>query len=215
MKFFSAIFMAFLFSMAILSCHPLPSLPEDEATPEERATIEKTVTYLTQLFKENGYKGSFDKMPILVSSEDPAETGWAGRCENIGVAAGRYIVLTRQLFEQDLKDDTKSQVTSALLHEIGHCYFARHHEHELISSPEYAITVEYAGERGGNQGLVDGIPASIMYITSGEQKYSSIVTSNRELQTYYVRELLGLERLRNMNDLSKFKSVRALKKSED
>lgn len=210
------IFVSFL-SMSLLSCSPQnrkEAIPTDDATVEERATIEKTMSHLTELFKANGYTGNFDSMPILVTSEDPNETGRVGYCDELGLGTGRYIVINRWTFEQDMEDDSKSEVTATLLHEIGHCYFARGHDHDLISSADYVINLEYSGERGGTQIIVDGIPATVMYVTPQERPNSSVVTSNRELQTYYVRELLGLERIQNMNDLNRFKSVKVFKKSD-
>lgn len=69
MKFLAVIVSTLFLSMTMASCQPIHSsqepVPTDEATPEERAIIEKTMTHLAKLFKENGYKGSFDKMPTL------------------------------------------------------------------------------------------------------------------------------------------------------
>jgi hypothetical protein len=216
MKSFFFLVSLAIVSFVVMSCQrsqEIEPIPADDATPEERITLEKSMSHITEVFKENGYKGAFDKMPIIVTSGDPDTSGWVGLCAGIGEGTGRYIAIKHWAFEQDLKDDTKSEVTSILLHEIGHCYFGRGHDSELIASAEYIINITYFNERGGTQELVDGVPATIMYTTQGERPYRSILTSNRDLQTYYVRELLSIEHMRSVNDLRKFKSIKMIKKS--
>ncbi|RYZ63960.1 MAG: hypothetical protein EOP09_16755 [Proteobacteria bacterium] len=218
MRFLLATAAALFLSGTLLSCSPAPEVekttPADEATAEERAAIDRTLVQLTGLFRKNGYEGSFDKMPILVVSNDPGQPGWAGRCVGIGKGTGRYIAISRWAFQHNSEDESDSRLTAVLLHEIGHCYFAREHDHELVSSSTYETNVEYSGRRGRRQNRVDGVPATVMYVTRGHFPHASIVTANREFLTYYVRELLGFPKIQNINDLSKFKSVKIRKKLE-
>ncbi|MDQ3230791.1 MAG: hypothetical protein M3Q07_03140 [Pseudobdellovibrionaceae bacterium] len=64
----------------------------------------------------------------------------------------------------DVKGKT-SMVDQALLHEIGHCYFNRRHEHTLVLRPEDVQIIDgtsfgYVGRKG----LVKAfIPSSLMY----------------------------------------------------
>ncbi|RYZ89639.1 MAG: hypothetical protein EOP06_09050 [Proteobacteria bacterium] len=204
--------------LTLSSCGSAPdaekSAPTDSATVEERATIDSVVARLSRIFRANGYEGSFDKMPILVVSEASGKPGWAGRCVGIGNGTGKYIALTRWAFQNEADDEVDSRLTAVLLHEIGHCYFAREHDHELIRNSNYVTDLEYTSKRGRRQNRVDGVPATVMYVSGDRFPHSSIVTANREFLTYYVRELLGFERIRNVQDLRKFKSIQVRRKTD-
>lgn len=189
----------------------------DEATPQERALISSYLDQISDMAQKLGYQDSFRSIPVLVTSEDEIANMRSGYCQKIGDQ--KLIVVNRVNFlpERNRRVDA---VFSVLLHEIGHCYFNRMHDKRLLEKPGHYLNIKITDEKGGESWLVPGFPVSIMYqgdrvCGSSCPVSSSSVLQLRELQNYYVAEMLGVRVLKDPNDLSEFKSVRWVEKSPE
>ncbi len=172
-------------------------VPADEASASERQIIDKTLTEIEGVAASLGRPQQFRRIPVLVSSEELASNHRFAACFS-EEGQGRFIQVNRKVLdrESELQErrDHLSTLFQVLLHEIGHCYFAREHSDESIDLRRHEVS-----------------KASYRY--SGRSlNFSSMHSRNvfmiDQLRSYYVAELLGLvpvpsiEALRTYGELS-------------
>lgn len=215
----------FLFTLVVslISCSGFHSseqfeMPADEATAEERVKIIETLKHISEIAMNKGYNEKFESIPVLVTSENIAETGRLGYCQWDQDHKGQYIVINRENFERDKQQPYLQTVFSVLLHEVGHCYFGREHDHRLIINSGYIAKVEVSNSVGGSRFFESGFPLSIMYVGSGGLLCSgdcpegfSAFGSIPEFQDYYVSELIGTQKSLSVEDITKFRSFKWVK----
>lgn len=211
------IFVIFVASGVLSSCQipkstSYPAAPSDEATSEERKKINETLEHISEIANKFGYKNDFNSIPVLVTSENVKVTGRIGYCQWDENRRGQYIFINRENFESDKRSSYLQNVFQVLLHEIGHCYFGRDHNPNVIKKPGYVAKVEVYDSTGGVDLFEMGFPVSIMYTGHSElcsgncPEGSSPIGAVKDFESYFVSELLGVQQTLSADDLTKFKS---------
>lgn len=179
------------------------SVPADQATTEERTAIRSTVQEISKKAAKFNYKNDFRAVPIVVTTEDATQTKRWGHCEWNEDGSGQYISIHREVFRHDKTDPRSSQVFAVLLHEIGHCYFGRQHEHRLIEKPGCSLMA-------GATAVVSAksFPVSIMYTDESESAHP--LSFLRSFQDYFVSELVGRPGLQTFEELKKLRGLKTL-----
>jgi hypothetical protein len=186
--------------------------PGDEATVNERSQIKSTVYKIERLALDNGYDGKFDKIPILVSTENPKQSHWWGLCVKDEKNISQYILINRMVFEQEYSYPTQHYIFGVLLHEIGHCYFNREHDLRVVKKPGYLIMIDPYNSDYGPMNIYKEFPLSIMY--ADKDGSSPFLGVSEQFENYFVMELLGLNKLLSFDDLSSFSGVQIVPTNE-
>ena len=159
-------------------------VPPDEATPEERAMLDKTLTEIEKLTGEVGRAQSFRALPVLVTTESPKETLRYAACYS-EEGRGRFITVNRFVLEKEkyfAAGSEESTLFQVLLHEIGHCYFGRTHDDTQISLHKLrAVLKEGNVERG----------LALRSLNSSAMHSKNLMVISH-LKRYYVAEIIGL-----------------------
>lgn len=166
------------------------AVPRNEATPEERAKIEKVLLEVSDLTAAHGARRMFNKIPVIVITEDGAKTDRGGYCFTGSV---NYIAINRVVIN---RGPGEASLFDLLLHEIGHCYFGRDHDSAVLTKPGAQIAVHTGIFMHQAVGLYNQICVSVMCTVGGSIPY--------ELRQYYVNELMGGPRARSVSDFAKF-----------
>jgi len=173
------------------------AMPADEATDEERAQISQTVKEIEMISGSLGRPQSFDSVPILVTSESTLAANRHGACvrEN---GAGKFILVNREVLNQEkrlVQEGSMTTLFRVILHEIGHCYFAREHFDEKIEARDKQIM--------WNRKQKDRQPVYFSSLNVSSMEATSLQLPVA-LKSYYVAEILGLVRAANLSDLAPY-----------
>lgn len=172
-------------------------VPADQATAEERKQIEDTIAEIETLAGELARPQAFRRLPVLVTTEDMQDTKRAGACflEN---GKGKFILVNRVVLRQEewlSKVGLQSTLFRVLLHEIGHCYFARDHLEDRVTRVKGRRLRFAPNERRLRPELED-------FLVSSMESQSLLMPL--ALKKYYVAELLGLYRARSLAELAEY-----------
>ncbi|MBK9322345.1 MAG: hypothetical protein IPM97_05225 [Bdellovibrionaceae bacterium] len=203
----------FLLAVSILSCNrPFGAIdgldyeiPDDESTTEERQLINEIKADIIQTSVSFGIKLDLDKLPIIVTSRQDivtseGNTGFNGLCFWDQNKKGKAILLNKAPFRYDLykaeslkKAELAPQTFHTLLHEIGHCYFGREHESQILQRDGKQITIHQTNESYN----LPFVTTSVMDNTAGSMiPYS--------LKKYYVAEIIGYFRASSLDEVAHF-----------
>lgn len=187
---------------------------QDESTEEEREKIKTTLQMIHELALESGYEKDFSAVPVYVSSENINVSQRLGYCVWDRDRNGTYIVLNRENFTSEKERPRFKQVFAVLVHEIGHCYFKRDHNSDLLTKTGYALNVLVEDDEGGTKFIEPGFPLSAMYTfkqpncTAPCQEFSSRMPEVEAFQRYYVHELVSDVRILSAADVEKLGSAK-------
>jgi hypothetical protein len=159
-------------------------VPTDEATPEQRAAIDATLSRIEGVTAELGHPHRFRAIPILVTTDNKYITDAKGACVKVGTRP-QFILVRPSVLKFELDQAPDSPTTSlfpVLLHEIGHCYFAREHDPALIRTDGSLISMTRAD--GSVAQPFEALEASVMH----PEKTQMYV----EFEHYYAAEVMGL-----------------------
>lgn len=167
----------------------------DESSPEERALLAENMELINSYAAEFSQQLDFRTVPVLVTTrKDIIKTG-NGLCLYEG-KKGLKIYLRKDFFAPSLfeKDTGYSPaIYNQLIHEIGHCYLLRKHEHVFLSKPGYQAKFKIAGKQPSEYSY-HSIPASMM-----ADDFSFRIP--KQLEKYYVWEIFGKFRAKTLEDL--------------
>lgn len=204
----------FFVSLAILSCSKQKSkhsdividseMPKDESTPEERVEIDKIIKQISAQAAIGGKIVTFDLIPIFVTTEDMETNKRQGYCQRDENGKGQYIVINRKVFERDKEKQTNKPLFSTILHEIGHCYYAREHERDTLVFPGCNFMLE--ADEPNYYSYWNYIPKSVMFVDSQDgHEFSPAVVEHKALQEYFISEILSdlsFNTIENLNTFS-------------
>lgn len=184
-------------------------IPDDESTDTERETIVRTLGEIEALAAELGQPQSFRSIPVVVTSEDMMKARRAGACVRQN-GKPKLIVVNRRVLELEttLKDlGVETALFRVLLHEIGHCYLGREHTGEQIHLPRRKVVWHR------DTGV---FPETVTYpalnVSSME---ANSITMPVVLKKYYVAELLGIARAKELSDFSAYARFEYTEEEED
>lgn len=186
------------------------AVPKDEATSKDLLAIERTLELISEQASVLGYQNDFRDIPIVVRASGGQAESVAGRCHFTANGKGHYIELFKDVLELEAPRRSSAYCTDlfiVLLHEIGHCYFHRPHDHAMIKEEGFEMIFQMPSAHGAAEVSYSELPASIM-IGSWQ------VGIPRSLEKYYIAELLGLFRAQTPYDLQGFVKIR-IKGRED
>lgn len=196
--------LSILFASILSACakkEEIP-IPKDQASPSQKANLNEIKTEIVKLFTQEGVRLDLNQVPIIVSTENLE--GKAGLCVRDGDGAPVYMQLSPSLLISNRSEWGTSAVEQAgfviLLHEIGHCYFGREHDTARFSVEDHVMVFNEATSSGRVSLFLRQIPVTIMVAD-----YDSVLP--RSLKRYYVRELLGRDRISNFEDLLRYADV--------
>ena len=176
-------------------------LPTDLTTPQERQKITSALAIIQKELDANGIDKRVNSIPIMVAElEDP---NVRGRCyRNLqGEALG--IVLTRALVADDSYDENLYPwYFTVLLHEIGHCFFSREHEHELVQFSDENLV--FPNVTGGPQ---KSLEYTMAWLSPSVMSTRGDRMMLKQLAPYYIREIAGLDRVHRWEDLMPYAQV--------
>lgn len=172
-------------------------VPADEATEQEREIIDRTLTELEQLSAELGQARSFRSIPVLVTSEKPEDSRRYAACFLEG-GKGKFIQVNRQVLrrEKDIFKGTTSTFFQVLLHEIGHCYYGRHHLDDQIDVSKYHVS-QPEGDHSRRREI------AILSFNGSAMHSKNMIVLN-VMKKYYVAEIIGLVPALNVRALQDF-----------
>jgi hypothetical protein len=162
------------------------AVPADEATPAQRAQIDKTLSEIESITADLGRAATFRALPILVTKDRQYITEARGACVRAN-GVPKFLLLRPEVveFERGMAGNSKAtSLFSALLHEIGHCYYGREHDNALIQLDRSHIWMKARQESEDYEENWASLDASVM---SAEK-----LLMPRALERYYVAELIGL-----------------------
>jgi hypothetical protein len=188
----------FLLCLLFLGCGkniPVQTLPVNSATPEETQKIDEALALIQADLAEEGIHKNLRRVKIIVADlDDPSIQGRCYRNAGKGVA----LVMSHQILAQESPDeDLYPWYFTVLLHEIGHCYFNRDHETEVIPFPNKEVVYSAASSRPGKEHTGAWISPSVMNLASDRYMLKA-------LRRYYVKEVAGLDRVRSIEDLNNY-----------
>jgi hypothetical protein len=173
-------------------------LPADEATSEERAAIDATLTRIEGLTVELGHPHAFRDLPVILTTDDRTYTDHPAGCVSVD-GAPQFILVKRTVLLNEARiaeGGAESTLFRVLLHEIGHCYFHRSHEEAHISQDGEMIELTVGEDGAGSHLDYAVLDATVMV--------PETLTLPVALEKYYVAELLGLARAKSLEDLAPF-----------
>lgn len=172
-------------------------LPADTASAAEREQINEGVSLIQAQLDENGVNTDVSRLKIVVAElEDPTVRG---RCYHDERGRGFGIVLTKSVFAEGHGNaDYLPWYLTVLLHEIGHCYFQRQHEDDILSPfmAELTFETKKANATTHDGLLLASLAPSVMNVNNSPLMLKSMFP-------YYVREIAGLERIQTWQDVGR------------
>lgn len=174
-------------------------LPADTATPEQKQKISEALEMIQGDLDANGVKHDLTRVPVIVAKlEDP---NVQGRCYRTVEGKGLAIVLTPDLMNQGSYDENLHPwYLTVLLHEIGHCYFNREHETEVLALGGQELVFPVRRTEKSLEYTMAWISPSVMNIHAERLMF-------KDLLGYYVREIAGLDRISTWDELSSYVHV--------
>jgi hypothetical protein len=170
--------------------------PTDEATADQKTMVDNTLTKIEATTASLGQPRSFRSVPVIVTTEKRYLSEAKGACIKIGGRPQFILVSPAVLeFEKRLSPESKSStLLPVLLHEIGHCYFNRSHDSSKIDHEGSDISLLTKSNTG--EEVVQSLDASVMTPDN--------LVMERQLERYYVAEVMGLAKARNLEALNAF-----------
>lgn len=210
-KFFNA--NAIIVALWFVACgHPIDiantaddQIPLNEATAEETAIIDTVKQDIIQIAASYGVLLDLDRLPIVVSSKQDipnadGSNGYQGLCILDQIGNGTAILLSKQMLKLDLykaekykRNEVALDTFKTLLHEVGHCYFGRKHESEVLEIEKYQLTIREKNETYN----LPFLPASVMDNSAG-----TVIPYS--LKRYYVAEIVGFYRAKSLQEVAQF-----------
>lgn len=166
--------------------------PTDEATRQQRALIDSTLTNIEATTSALGSPHTFRTLPVLVTSDTKYISEAKGACVKSG-GHPQFILLRPAVLDFESHLPADSETTSlfpVLLHEIGHCYFSREHDDALIRSSGFEISFSSKHGETAIDERAESLDASVM---SPDKLLMPIALSR-----YYVAEVMGQVRHRTL-----------------
>lgn len=168
----------------------------DESSPEERQLLAETMAAIQAYATEFSETVDFTQVPILVTAKKDIIKVGHGLCLYDG-KKGLKIYLKKDYFTAELfEKDTgfASNIFNLLVHEIGHCYLLRKHEHEYITKEGHKV--RFKVEKPNETATVSyyAIPASMMMDDDSFR-------IPKKLEKYYVGEIFGKFRAKTFEEL--------------
>jgi len=172
-------------------------LPKDSVTAAEKLKIQTATARIEADLKEAGVSIKLDTVPVIVS--DFGDHVTMGRCYQDSKGTPIAIVLSHAVLSFDAPDeDFEPWYLTVLLHEIGHCYFNREHEDDMIYPNGQMIFGKLAAH-SREQGW-GALNPSVMN-TSGERNLLKV------LRAYYVKEIAGLDRAHSWEHFAEYTPI--------
>lgn len=199
MKFWTAV----IFSVYFIGCSN--SIPDDEATPEERLMIQDILNETQELLLNLGIKKDLSLIPIIVSDNFNARA--SGACFKGRNNKGRAIVLKKNVLSGISSGLSSNRLWQTLMHEIGHCYFNRTHRAKFLI-PEtnfvfnFYLLNEYADKPRCHIQIMPYLNASVM-----NQERGFPLRYPLEIKIFYLKELVGLVKEPTLGNISGFLSI--------
>jgi hypothetical protein len=194
----------FFFSGAESVNFPPIIIPQDQATASERAAVEHTLDLISKYAAEFGEVRDFRQLPIVLRVRDNPTENVAGRCHYNYDMRGFFIEIFKDvipILPATRAGQFSSELFIVLLHEIGHCYFSRPHDPALIKRVGFEMVFSVSTDSGDNDVYYYEIPASIMIDTWS-------IGIPKDLERYYVGEILGVFRANTPEELQSFVEFR-------
>jgi hypothetical protein len=173
-------------------------VPADEATSEQRAQVEALKAELEGDFAAAGLPTNLDRIPVVV-----ADLGdrYVGACYKDDEGRPLVIALHPRALSFQVPSGYLTLAYITLLHEVGHCYFNRVHEEDVISQAGTMAKLKVAnGEEAISERKFLRLRASVMNDTNHE-------AIPEGLRQYYVAEILGQARAHDWQGLAAFAAL--------
>lgn len=168
----------------------------DESSPEERKLLAENMAAIQSYAADFSVNVDFTAVPIFVTTKKEIVKKGNGLCTYDG-RKGLKIYIKKAYFTSDLfEKDTgfSSNLFNLLVHEIGHCYLLRKHEHVYLSKDGYKARFKIENSQGTSAISYYSIPASMM---SDDDSFRI----PKELEKYYVGEIFSKFRAQSLEDL--------------
>lgn len=168
----------------------------DESSLEERQVLAENMAAIQSYATAFAIKVDFSSVPILVTTKNEQMKKGNGLCVYDG-RKGMKIYIKKDFFMPDIFDkDTgfSSNLFNLLVHEIGHCYLLRKHEHTSLYKEGFKAKFRIENSKGTFSVSYYSVPASMMVDDDSFR-------IPRILEKYYVGEIFGKFRAKNLDEL--------------
>ncbi|MGZ3769434.1 MAG: hypothetical protein ACXVCP_12995 [Bdellovibrio sp.] len=168
----------------------------DDASAEERQLLDENLTAVKAYAAEFSETIDFAQVPILVTKQPGIIKTGNGLCLYDG-HKGLKVYIKKDYFTADVfAKDTgfSSNIFNLLIHEIGHCYFLRKHEHVYLSKEGQKAQFKIETSAGTSTISYYSIPASMM---TDDDSFKI----PKKLEKYYIGEILGKFRATTLDEL--------------
>lgn len=156
------------------------------ASPSDQAYIDLAIDEIQQTLNQIGVNKNLNSIPIIVTDSISGD----GKCINSGNS--RSILIHKRLFQYEDLDPNLQQISrlwSVLLHEIGHCYFYRSHEHkEVFADDGYVFQLSHKIKFQQAYHCFHSHNSSWPGTVMGPQ---GISVAPESLKEFYIKELVG------------------------
>lgn len=190
-----------LFAFTLVACGKQQAdqivLPANQSSPYEQSVLSDALDKIQSDFDQLNVNVNLRSIRYSVAQ---LNSDLAGYCIYRADGSPVGIALNHSIFEnwQIESEREYGLLFKVLLHEIGHCFFGRHHEEELFTVPGFFLRIDLYGN---SRELWSHFPVSVMNDTG---HLSSIPKS---VWPYYVREVAGLDRVNDVTDIQRYVPV--------
>ena len=175
------------------------NLPQDTSTPEEKQKIASALAIIEKDLSDGGVYKNLNAVRIIVADFD--DTSTKGRCYQRDDGTPVAIVLNHEILAQDSHDDNLMPwYFTVLLHEVGHCYFDRKHENEMISLGNQELVFPLTVDKKKAEYTMSWISPTVMNVNGGR-----MILKN--LRGYYVKEIANLDRAHSWEDFAPYANL--------
>lgn len=188
---------------------PAHEAPQNIASASDQITLDIMISEIEDILRNIGITKSLSTIPILVTDQISGD----GKCSLTG--SQNYIAIHKDLFHYEDLDSNIDQIPRlwfVLLHEIGHCYFYRHHESKKIL-PTRGYVFTFINKVNTDLGYLcfhsykESWPATVM-------GPNGLSTAPSSLKTFYVEELIGNVQEPTAADLLNHKGIRLVENTQ-
>lgn len=175
------------------------NLPQDTSTPEEKQKIASALAIIEKDLSDGGVYKDLNAVRVIVADFDDKMT--KGRCYQRDDGTPVAIVLNHEILSQDSHDDNLMPwYFTVLLHEVGHCYFDREHENEMISLGNQELVFPLTVDKKKAEYTMSWISPTVMNVNGGRMIL-------KELRGYYVKEIANLDRAHSWEDFTPYANL--------
>lgn len=189
-----------IFALLLLGCGRdgnSPALPPAITTVDEKQQIAQALETIQAELDASGVKKDVSSVPVYVANI--ADPKVQGQCFRNRKGKPMAIVLRRSLMQQVSTDENLLPwYYTVLLHEIGHCHFGREHENEILQNTGHEMLfTNLSTDHKSSQYRMSYIAPSVMNLNGDKMLL-------KDLNSYFVREIAGLERIQSWGDLERY-----------